>query len=227
MGNKNSNLNFKLSKIISINDNNINGIVFYNNYFYLSNGQNNNSYISKYNMNFNLEKRTNIDKTLHSKGLTIFNNQLITTTYNNKLIKFNLNLVELSRCKIKTQNNINFSLTNNEYYLIVSDGSEFLRFFNDNSYNEIKNIKIIKNNRHVSNIACIYYYNGNIYANIMNTNKIIVIEDFTGKIKDIYDFNNIHEISLSKSPITAFCIHNKYIYITGKYWNNIFKIKLM
>ena len=55
MGNKNSNLNFKLTKIISINDNNINGIVFYNNYFYLSNGQNNNSYISKYNMNFNLK----------------------------------------------------------------------------------------------------------------------------------------------------------------------------
>ncbi len=114
--------------------------------------------------------------------------------------------------------------------LIMSDGSSNLHFMDPLSFMEKKTVKVKLNGKEVTFINELEYINGKIWANVYLKDDILVIDPSTGVVEAVMNCNNLLPRNLRK-PNTdvlngiAYDEVNNYIYLTGKYWPKIYKIK--
>lgn len=76
------------------------------------------------------------------------------------------------------------------------------------------------------------YIQGQIYANVWQTDKIARISPRTGKVLGWIDLSGILPASARDSPDAvlngiAYDAHNDRIFITGKLWPKLFEIKVV
>ncbi len=118
-------------------------------------------------------------------------------------------------------------MTSDGEHLILSDGSEFLSFF-DKNFEKIKTIQVTENNLPIDKINELEYIDGKIFANIWLTNDIVAIDSESGKVVARYNFDFLKNIELTKNPTTqemngiAFDKTKNEIIITGKMWENLY-----
>lgn len=118
--------------------------------------------------------------------------------------------------------------------LVVSDGSEYLLFWNADTFEETRRVKVTRQNGVSSrNINELEYWRGKILANVWFQDCILVIDPDSGDVEKEYDFHDLwlksdrqkhgadvlNGISISADP--------DILYVTGKKWDRMFKIKLL
>jgi glutamine cyclotransferase len=114
----------------------------------------------------------------------------------------------------------------------MSDGSHKLYFLNPQSFKKVKEIEVREGGELIKGLNELEYVEGKIYANIWPTSKIAIISISTGKIKGWIDLSPLLEKfkNLEKKVDVlngiAYDKKNKRLFITGKYWPQIFEIKL-
>jgi glutamine cyclotransferase len=201
------------------------GLVKYKNFLFESSGAYlQRSYIIKYDMRTGVilatYKFTNND---FAEGITIMNNQLICVTWKNQRIYyFDL---ELKLIKINTFPFTEcWGLTNNSTSLIMTDGSNKIRFVSPNTYKVTRPITV---DYIMLNAVC--YTNKHIYVNIWKTNKIIKINVVSGKITREFDLSDIAEKFTNNefclNGITTSGIRDMFI-VTGKRWKKFYNYML-
>jgi glutamine cyclotransferase len=125
-----------------------------------------------------------------------------------------------------------WGITYNGSDLIMSDGSHKLYFLNPQSFKKVKEIEVREGGELIKGLNELEYVEGKIYANIWPTSKIAIISISTGKIKGWIDLSPLLEKfkNLEKKVDVlngiAYDKKNKRLFITGKYWPQIFEIKL-
>lgn len=119
--------------------------------------------------------------------------------------------------------------------LIVSDGSAYLHFWDPKTFKQIRKHQIMRLDgtpaKHINELE---YWRGRVLANVWYKHVLLVINPTTGLVEKEYDFNDIWEtagltpnvdaevfngISITDDPDT--------ILVTGKWWSNMFRIKLL
>ena len=210
------------------------GFEFNNNKLYESTGLYGSSSLREINLNGNIIQQINLDSKYFAEGITIWENKIIQLTWTNgiafiyELNNFNL-LEELS---IDTTNGQGWGITHSHEHLIISDGTSYLHFCDPNTLKTIYRIQVLDNKIPITNLNELEYINGLIFCNVWLQSKIICVNSNNGNVITTF---NMDQFPLSKDKygnenvlngIAVNDIENE-LYITGKRWSKIYKIKLI
>ena len=125
-----------------------------------------------------------------------------------------------------------WGLANDGQSLILSDGSNRIRFLDPDNFQVRKTIAVIDGTSPVQEINELEYVQGEIYANIWHANRIARIDPQTGRIVGWIDLTGllapgeVHDEEAVLNGI-AYDETNSRLFVTGKLWPKLFEIRLM
>ena len=202
------------------------GLIFHNNFFYESGGLYGKSKLYKYDNNFNLIDSIKLPDNVFAEGITIFDDKIYVLTWKKKYgFIYNTNLKFIDKFYFNTNTSEGWGLTHNINNLILSDGSSKLYFIDKNTMENKYSLDVKYKGDKINKLNELENINNYIYANIYGKCKIAVINILSGKIKKIHNFYFL-KIFERRGVMNGIAYDGKYIYITGKRWNNIYKIKI-
>lgn len=115
-------------------------------------------------------------------------------------------------------------------YLIVSDGSEYLYFYEPKTMTLHHKIAVFDNLGAISRLNELEYVQGFVYANIYTTDKIVKINPKNGKVAAEIDFAGLLPAQYSEDVDVlngiAWNPEKDHFYITGKLWPRLFEVNL-
>ena len=115
----------------------------------------------------------------------------------------------------------------------MSDGSYSLYVLTPESFNEIKRIEVYDNIGPVNMLNELELIDGKIYANIYQTDYIVIIEPSTGcvvgkiNLAGLLDKTKVKERESEVLNGIAWDEKGKRLFLTGKYWPEIYEVQLV
>jgi glutamine cyclotransferase len=175
------------------------------------------------------------DKSIYGEGISILNNQLFQLTYQNH-IAYVYNLKDLTKAvgtfKWPYEG---WGMTNDGKNLYVSVGSSIIYKLDPASFAVVGQIQVTDDLGTVDNLNELEYVNGFIYVNKWQTTKILKVDAATGKVAGTIDcFGLLSEYAPDYTPKSEDSVLNgiawdktqQLLYVTGKNWPLIFKLRL-
>ncbi len=165
------------------------------------------------------------------EGLTVWDEKLIQLTWRAQkgFVYDKESFAKLREFSYQTEG---WGLTQDNTCLIMSDGSATLRFFNPENFNQIRQFEVRAGNLPVPALNELEFIQGEIYANIWNTDYIARISPKTGEVVGLIDLSRI----LDKTDRTqqtsilngiAYDAETDRLFVTGKRWPKLFEIELV
>lgn len=178
-----------------------------------------------------IDKKVKLDTTYFGEGISIFKDHIYQLTWQNQK-GFVYDASSFKKLQEFSYTGEGWSLTHDSTYLIMSDGTNKLRYLDPSTLKVIKITGVEDNNGPVSNVNELEYINGYIYANQWLTNYILKIDPLTGKVVGKIDLDNL--VTEAKNKFAgasemngiAFDKSSGKIYVTGKCWPVLYEIKL-
>jgi glutaminyl-peptide cyclotransferase len=125
-----------------------------------------------------------------------------------------------------------WGLTQDGKRIIMSDGSAELRFWDPETLKETGRITVTAGGQPVTDLNELEFVNGEIYANIWQTNRIARIDPASGKVVGWIDLTGLLNPS-EETPDTdvlngiAYDARGGRLFVTGKKWPKLFEIRLV
>ena len=116
--------------------------------------------------------------------------------------------------------------------LILSDGSATLRFIDPEGFVTTSEITVTLNGNPIANLNELEYINGEIWANVWQTDFILRIDPATGNVNSLVDLTGLSAQTQQGSAEAvlngiAWDADNERLLVTGKHWANLFAIELV
>jgi glutamine cyclotransferase len=124
-----------------------------------------------------------------------------------------------------------WGLTNDGQSLILSDGTNRIRFVDPDNFQVRKTIAVVDGNAPVTEINELEYVQGEIYANIWHADRIARIDPLSGRIVGWIDLTGLlarGEVQDEEAVLNgiAYDEPNRRLFVTGKLWPKLFEIRL-
>ncbi|MBN1244725.1 glutaminyl-peptide cyclotransferase [Candidatus Bathyarchaeota archaeon] len=163
------------------------------------------------------------------EGITVFGDRIIQLTWQSQkgfvYDKHSFDL--LQEFSYPTQG---WGITTDGTQLIMSDGTANLYFLDPETFETIGQVEVHGNGA-VTNLNELEYINGEVYANVWQTDKIAIIDPHTGQVKAWIDLAGIYnpENTNPDSVLNgiAYDAESDRLFVTGKLWSQLFEIKLI
>jgi glutaminyl-peptide cyclotransferase len=207
------------------------GLVFHHGALYEGTGLHGQSSLRKVELETGkvLEK-VRLDDRLFGEGIAILGDRIYQLTWQNRLgLIFDLKTLEY-------QDKFSYAgegwgLTTDGTHLIASDGSSTLRFFDPRTFKVVKTLNVRDGRRRVVNLNELEYVDGQILANVYQTNRIAVISAKTGLVTAWLDLSGLRPKStwLNADAVLngiAYDAEGKRLFVTGKLWPKLFHIQV-
>ena len=172
-----------------------------------------------------------LDATYFGEGVTVLDSIVYQVTWQEqKCFKYSLDSLKLIGEFSYTGEG--WGLTNNNEQLIMSNGSSTIYFRDPVTFTILREISVKdSNNYSISNLNELEYIDNKIYANILNSDYIVIIDPETGYVErriNLSDLRTMGDVTISSfNVLNGIALHpNGNIFITGKNWPNIFEIKI-
>jgi len=125
-----------------------------------------------------------------------------------------------------------WGLTHDGQQLIMSDGTDEIRFLDPESLTENGRIQVHDASGPVVQINELEYVNGEIFANIWQTNRIARIDPNSGEVVGWIDLTGLLNPAELTQPVDvlngiAYDAAQDRLFVTGKFWPILFEIKLI
>jgi glutamine cyclotransferase len=123
-----------------------------------------------------------------------------------------------------------WGLTTDGFSLIMSDGTDQIRFLDPATFTERRRITVLNAGNPLDQVNELEYVNGVIYANVWKTDDIVEIDPQTGNVKGIVDFSGLlTPIERAQSDVLngiAYDSVSNRLFVTGKLWPKLFEVRL-
>lgn len=179
----------------------------------------------------NVLQKVGVPEPYFAEGLTLFQGQLFQLTW-----KEGIGLIYDPKT-FKSQGQFKYKgegwgLTNDGKSLILSDGSNEIRFIDPKDFSEQRRIKVFYKGTAMQKLNELEYVKGEIYANIWQEDVILRIDPKDGKVTGVIDMTGIlkPEDRAPESDVLngiAYDPGGDKLYVTGKKWPKVFEIKLV
>ena len=125
-----------------------------------------------------------------------------------------------------------WGLANDGQSLILSDGSNRIRFLDPANFEVRKTIAVVDGRSAINELNELEYVQGEIYANIWHANRIARIDPQTGSVVGWIDLTGIlalGEVSDEEAVLNgiAYDETTRRLFVTGKLWPKLFEIRLI
>jgi glutaminyl-peptide cyclotransferase len=176
------------------------------------------------------QKEISLSPELFGEGLALVGNRLIQLTWkSHRGFVYDLDTFRL--LQEFTYDSEGWGLTYDGKYLILSDGSSDLFYLDPETFRRVKRLSVTMNGRPIRELNELEFIEGEIWANVWQTDLILRIDPSTGRVTSFLDLKGI----LAPSDKTggedvlngiAYDSQQKRIFVTGKLWPRLFEIKL-
>ncbi len=167
---------------------------------------------------------------LFAEGVTRLKDSLYQLTYRRGvLMVYDADTLQLKR-QLQYSGE-GWGITNNGKQLIMSDGSDILKYMDPDNFQEIRRISVTENGRPLKYLNELEWVGGRIYANVWLRNKIVIINPRTGVVISYLDLKELLDEVRAKTRTgvlngIAYDAKSKKLYVTGKNWPTLFEIKI-
>jgi len=115
--------------------------------------------------------------------------------------------------------------------LILSDGSNRIRFLDPSDFHVTKTITVLDNKTPIDQLNELEYVQGSIYANVWHDDRIAIIDPQNGHVTAWINLAGLipaGELSDPEAVLNgiAYDQANDKLYVTGKLWPRLFEIKI-
>lgn len=115
--------------------------------------------------------------------------------------------------------------------LVMSDGSHVLYFLEPENFSEIRRVEVYDSNGPVSQLNELEYIDGKIWANVYQTDLVVVIDPETGAVETEINFKGLLKPSDRHSNIDvlngiAWDSESRRLFVTGKNWPKLFEVEV-
>jgi glutamine cyclotransferase len=124
-----------------------------------------------------------------------------------------------------------WGLTTDGRALILSDGTSRIRFIDPATFQVIRMIDVTASGKPVVRLNELEWINGEIFANVWQTDEVVRIDPANGAVRGVIDFSGLLSPQ-DRGPRTdvlngiAYDAATDRLFITGKCWPKIFEVRL-
>jgi glutamine cyclotransferase len=125
-----------------------------------------------------------------------------------------------------------WGLTTDGKALIMSNGSERLRFIDPNNFRALREIVVRRDGKPVTQLNELEFIEGEIFANVWHSEEILRINPADGTVVGVIDLTGLDPQSPQRNPEhvlngIAYDAATGEIFVTGKCWPKIYQIRLV
>lgn len=213
------------------------GLFWHNNKLYETTGENGHSRLMiRDTKDGNILKMVKLADSYFGEGATMLKNKIYYITWNsgNGFVFDMETLQQLSTFNYSKYTKEGWGLTTINDNLVMSNGSEKLLFFRPQGMQLYKSLSVISNRGKHTELNELDYDGTYIYANVWQTNEIMVINPNSGRVEAIIDGTNLvkKEKNAQQNPHSdvlngiAYNPVSQTFYLTGKNWEHIYEVAL-
>ena len=208
------------------------GLVILNGTLYEGTGLNGQSSLRKVELETGkIIKIRNLSSDFFGEGVTIFNDRIIQLTWRSNVgFVYNIDTFELiEQFNYSTEG---WGFTHNGMNLIMSDGTATLYFLDPKTFEVIDQIDVFDYNGPVVRLNELEYINGEIYANVWQTDRIAIISPSSGRVTGWINLSGLlnNEVANESAGVLngiAYDADFERLLVTGKFWPKLFEIELV
>ncbi len=165
------------------------------------------------------------------EGITLYKNEIVQLTWQSQT-GFVYDLSDFRLLRRFSYPGEGWGLTKSANELFMSDGTSEIRILDGDTLTEKKRIKVRDGSALVDQLNELEYVNGEIFANIWQTDRIARISPRTGKVLGWIDLSGLLSpvYRLESGAVLngiAYDPVKKRLFVTGKLWPSIFEIELI
>lgn len=207
------------------------GLLLQNGFLWESTGQEGHSSIRKVELKTGkILKRLDIPKQYFGEGLSLFQGKFYQLTWqtNKGFIYEEASLKKIGEFSYTGEG---WGLTHDEKSLIMSDGTNQLRFLDPVTLKTKRTISVFFRNAPLMELNELEVVKGEIYANVWHTDYIARIDPKTGKLLGMIDLTGLLPLKDRTAEtdvlngIAYDAAHDR-LYVTGKMWPKLFEIRV-
>ncbi len=207
------------------------GLVFHEGALYESTGTRGESTLRKIDIESGkVLKQISLDDKYFGEGLTIWSSQLVQLTWTSN-VAFAYDMESLEQIKTFHYPTEGWGLATLGDELVMSDGSEKLYFLDPSSFAEKRSIQVYDEKEKVLYLNELEVIDGLIYANVYQTDKIVMIDPESGAVVGVVSLEGVfnkqgYNRRLDVLNGIAWDESGKRLFVTGKWWPKLYQIEL-
>jgi len=207
------------------------GLVFRNGSFLESTGLNGQSTLRETEVKTGqVLKKVTVPSQFFAEGLAVLGDQAYQLTWQSqKGFVYDVDTFRLE--KEFAYEGEGWGLTTDGKALILSDGSNRIRFLDPATFQVLRAIEVKDDGKPVTRLNELEWIKGEIFANVWQTDEIVRIDPTTGQVRGVIDFSGLLAPQ-DRGPETdvlngiAYDAVDDRLFVTGKRWPKIFEVRL-
>jgi glutamine cyclotransferase len=208
------------------------GLVFRDGQLWESTGLNGESSLRKVELETGrVLKRVEVPRQFFAEGMTVFRNRVYQLTWQSQRA-FVYDPETFQKLGEFAYEGEGWGLTHDGESLIMSDGTNRLRFLDPETFAVRRAVTVTAAGRPVNELNELEYVNGEVYANVWRTDRVARIDPRTGRVVGWIDLTGLLPAA-EHSAITdvlngiAYDAASDRLFVTGKLWPKLFEIRLV
>jgi glutaminyl-peptide cyclotransferase len=209
------------------------GLFYLNGFLYESTGLERQSSIRKVKLETGaVVQQVNVPPQYFGEGIVNWKRRLISLTWKTE-VGFVYDLDTLKVQRRFSYHGEGWALTQDGRRLIMSDGTPELRFLDPDTLQETGRLTVTYEGKPVRQVNELEWVKGRIYANVWETNMMIMIDPASGNITGVVDLTGLlGTVERPAGPdsvlngIAYDSVHDR-LFVTGKNWPKLFEIRVL
>ena len=209
------------------------GLFYLNGYLYESTGLDGQSSVRKVKLETGqVVQRANLPPDMFGEGISPWHGRLVGLTWKSQMGY----VLDLDSFDVKGRFGYpgeGWGLTHSDTEMVMSDGTADIRFLNPDTLIETHRIHVTAQGKPVDQLNELEWVEGEIYANIWQTDRIARIDPRTGDVVGWIDCKGLLPMKDYIPQHTdvlngiAYDPATKRLWVTGKFWPKVFEIRLV
>jgi len=208
------------------------GLAYRDGFLYEGTGLNGHSSLRKVRLETGeVVQQVNLPPELFGEGITILKDQILQLTWTSQ-IGFVYNASDFRLLRQFSYSGEGWGLTTDGYEIFMSDGSAEIRVLDAGTLAEKRRLKVRDGATAIDQLNELEFIDGEIFANVWQTDRIARISPRTGKVVGWIDLKGLLSpmYRLDENAVLngiAYDAAGKRLFVTGKLWPSIFQIQVV
>jgi glutamine cyclotransferase len=208
------------------------GLIFKDGILWESTGQYGESSLRKVDLKTGKPLRLlTVPREFFAEGMTVFRNKVYQLTWQNHkgFVYKPDDFTKIGEFRYWGEG---WGLTHDAEFLILSDGTNQLRFIDPETFEVKRAISVFENGQPLAELNELEYVRGEIYANVWQTNRIVRIDPRDGRLTGTIDLTGLlpaadRDADTDVLNGIAYDEAGDRLFVTGKMWSKLFEIRLI
>ena len=213
-------------------ENFVQGLQIVDGYLYVSTGNYGQSQLLRYHFDDGrLDTSRKVHPRLFAEGLTVLGDKVYQLTWRSRM------MLVYRREDLQADHwfaipGEGWGMTHNNELLIYSDGSDQLHFMSPQTEKILRSIKVTENGRAIHQLNELEWVNGQIWANVWQTDRIVIIDPDSGEVSASINLQGLlpaNERRTGTDVLNGIARNptDGAIWVTGKRWPWLYRIELL